>query len=157
MQELTARTLRRFLTKILKLCNFRFEIQSFYSKNCKFADEKLKTNEFLACTRPRKLLSMSGFTARILRRLRMRILKLFNFRFKICCWTIRIGHRQLSAPLEKRSARYANFLRVLDPRGWFTKVYYNLRAEKCEFLKIVRFKPKSFIEQHFWDMLTLKM
>ena len=95
MQELTARTLRRFLTKILKLCNFRFKIQSFYSKNCKFADKKLKTNEFLACTRPRKLLSMSGFTARILRRLRMRILKLFNFRFKICCWTIRIGHRLL--------------------------------------------------------------
>ena len=55
-----------------------------HSKNCKFADEKL-INEFLACTRPRSILSMLEFTARTLRRFLMKVLKLFNLRFKICC------------------------------------------------------------------------
>ena len=48
------------------------------------------------------------------------------------------------------------YLRFRDPRGWLTEVYYNLRAENCEFPKNIRFKPKSSIEQLFWDMLTLK-
>ena len=69
-----------------------------YSKNCKYADKKLKANEFLrnlfvlslqvACTRPRIVDSaclnrcLLEFTARELRKLEIKIQKLHDLKLK---------------------------------------------------------------------------